>query len=492
MTPRRTNGTSLLEVLLVVAVSAVLVTGAAAHFRSLRQVGDTTRARREALQNARVALDRMARAVRAALEIKDVKSPNAGNELIQLGMPADDCKFELKEGDLLYDGADDGALATGVTLFRIAGFDAQGNVVPNGEPQLMRRVALTVAVGIAGTSDSVQYTTSVRLRTEPIAGENHAATYYASHHTQTAGQIADADEAFDKADGSFAQCRDEDGGRFGGFDPGDDAGAIGYISAGFRLYHLSSSLRVIIAKEGVVLVDETFLDIDLPPWANRWGWMWFDLTHLQASWDQDDVRKLSIEVSDPGPGRTSVDLDCFALKVIYGRPCIRMLWADREGGSQWPKEWINADQALREPDGLTAEGRDHDTYDMQGYRATVPTPDSNPEITAVELCIHGSVAAAVALGAVEVRVALADGPETEGTIHALFPRHLNQFVGLANQGNMLIDITGYDDWTWHKLDEREIRLHVDTGGGRDLHVDAVGWRIIYPAETSSGISGWSE
>jgi hypothetical protein len=479
-------------VLFVVTSSATLVAAAALHFRGLRQVGDIAHARREAMQNARVALERMARQVRAAKAIAAVTAPSDTAGAITITDMSDaNHVFEFQAGRIEYgiDKAKD-HLATGIAALTFQGYNASG-AVPEESPEAMEGVEISLSAAIAGTSDTFDLTTRAHLRRQaPVIAIRHTRSYAAAH-TRTLGAIRRPERALGKPTGSLATLGNGDGGRYDGFDRGTETGTVLSMLAGLRMRHSRDDLRVIIRHDTTVLFDTTYTAEDLDPIHWKLRWWWIDLTALRPLWTDADIDRLSIELQDPGPGRTSMRLDSFCILALFD-PAEPTIWADAPGGGACPNEWADADNALGAPDDVYAVGG----WDGEDYHSfPMPDPGFDGILVALELWIEAYLSSPVDRDDIHVRCAPRTAGKETGSRIELDDEALNGFVGSANEGRIVVGLTHYRDWTRAELRDYEVRLKLDRDddplSSREFHVDAVGWRLVF-IPTVRGIGSWSE
>ena len=491
-TLRGRAATTLLEVLMAMAIATLVVVGAASHLRTLRQTRDVVVARREALQSARIALDRIARHIRTAREVDKIEfdddEPKYTLELKDFH--GDKHKFEndIGHGEFKYNGK---VLAYN-TLATFKGYNADGPV-PDDEPEKIDAIRVTVTTHMPGTNDSIDLTTFVRLRREVLPGQPRRTTSYATTFLPTtANGLDDESEAFGESDDHWANLETDGGGRYGGFEQGTQTGSIERIFARWRMEFKKGALRAVIRHGGTVLLDTTYSSDDLAHVKDEKRWWWVDLTSLRWTWTDDDIDDLSIEVLDPEGQETEVKLDCLAIDAFFDPLPTGFLWADREGEGDCPAHWDDPQQAFGEPNSSCATGS-WPHQDWHGFR--VATEESDDEIIAVHVCINAYVSEPMDFeGDLEVRVAKKDDDLDEGVQHIVPNASLASFTAFWNKGNILVDVTNDLEWTWSKLDEYQIRVHLikRESGSCWLKADAVGWRVLHVAETGRQISSWKE
>ena len=495
MTHRHSRGTSLIEVLLVVAISAVLVTGAAAHFRSLRQVGDTTRARREGIQNARVALDHIGRIVRGAAAIAAISPSWAPDGSITITDPkgADHVFARVPASDKLHYGIDspDALLATGIESLHFQGYDTQG-AVSETEPERIEAVEIVLTAAVPGTSDTLTFTTRVRLRRQIITDQAGAYTTYASsYEAGKRGGLTNYAQAFGAPDDLFGSLADKGKATYSGFDPDTQTGTIHAIQAGMRIRCHGGKVKVKVHHGKATLHSKQYEDAELDPYQDTWGWLWIDVTSDRASWNHTDIEQLDIEVEGKA---CDIDFDSLAIRAYFGNVTTTYFWADRQGDGVYPNEWDDADDARGAPDDEYAEG-EWEGEDKQSYHAAAEA--RSDEILSVSIAFSGYVTDYSTEDKIELRTALPIEGEPSGTKHDVKKDILEDYVGQNNKGIFFVNVSGDRSWTWSDLNNYEIRAKLKKnkkGGDGTFYIDAVGWRVIHTHRggPAKGISGWSE
>jgi len=497
MTNHGTLGTSLLELLVALSITTVLVSGAALHFRTLRQAGDLAHARREAAQNARVALTRIARQLRAASAIADISNPdNKQGFITSTDADGNDHVFSRQPGadELRYgiDAADD-LLATGIKSLYFQGYDAQGEV-PQDEPERIEAVQVTLTASIPDSADTITLGTRVRLRRHAAAGKPRSHTSYASVYEQLDEYgLVNYDLAFGEPDGLFAYLDDEGSARYSGFSEGPYAATIHSIQAGVRLGCRRGDLKVQIKLAGKKKYSVEYKSDDLTPFLGRWDWLWIDITEEENSWDETDIPDLSIEVKE-GRADCVAGFDSFAVRALFDEPETTLVWADRQGDGQCPNEWQDADNAIGAPDDVYAAASWADQH-KQSYRATATS--TGDEILAVHVALSGYLVAPYNnKDKIALRIALPDESTSAGITYVAEKETLRDYVGQENKGIFFINVTGSRPWTWDALSDCEIRLGLvkdrRSRGPTMFMADAIGWRVTHAPESGKGISQWSE
>jgi len=494
MTPRRTTrGLSLLEMLLVVGISSVLIAGVTTHLRTLGVTAGTAHQRREALQNSRVAIDRLARQVRNAQSVTAISPAGDTQGAISLlGFNGDTHTFALTGTDLCYGtSTPDTLLATGIQSLAFTGHDPDGTVPP-AEPDRIDSVAIDLTAALPGAAAAaVHETTRVRLASRTHVDTPFLHTSDTSLYTQTtlAGIIDYWKVNGTEPDDEWAQFKEFGGGRYSGFNNGGHTGDIHTITLGFRCEFKKGALGLCIRHNSTTLFHRVYTYGDLESIKDKKIWWWFDLTPMRTTWTGDDIPALSIEVWDPTHHDAEVKFDTFVLRAIFGPAQTSYFWADREGSDKFDTEWLSPSYAFGAPDGLHAVG-DFDDLTEHSFRATVPS--KGLEIFTVESCIRGHVSQTLTEGCLTLRNALGHLGGGVGIEHFLHTARLNRFVGSDNQGDILVDVTRDRSWTWADLDALEHRITLDKDTSEHLlKADAVGWRVIH-APAVRRIAKWSE
>ncbi|MFW6161420.1 MAG: PilW family protein [Planctomycetota bacterium] len=498
MTARRHNqGLSLLEVAIVVAVSAIVMAGAATYFRTLRQAAGVLHARRDALQNARVALERMTARIRAATEVTAISAPTDTAGAITL-TDADGVNhvFALVGTELLY-GIDsaDSVLATGIQSLTFQGYDDTGTAISNSDPASIRAVVIALTATVDDSAQTGDLTARARLRQDlVVGGEARVSRSYASDYATTGSKgIAGYSNAFGAPDGDKCHKNEDEAGKFYGFQPGSYAGTIHRIYAGGYFEHKDAGkpLTVTVRHGTTTMLEHTYGYYETQAIQGQWVWQWFDVTDSRASWTEADISALSIELG----GNGDVEAQCLAIRAVFDPTELAAWWADRQGSGACPNEWSYADRALGAPDGSYATAAFGKNRDYQSYRVTVPSSDTT--ILTVETCVHGGPSGTLLNGdTLRATVALPADGKDNGRRYMLDDTVLDPFAPYStNGGDILTDVSADRTWTWADLNDYEIRFRTDgqeeEEDSRRLHADAVGWRVRY-AEPRRGILRWSE
>ncbi len=548
------SGATLLEVVIVVAISALVIGGVAAQFRTLRQVTTTVEQRREALQRARVAFDRMSRVIRQAKSITAI-SPETDplGSITVLDFSDQTHVFQLLNESLYYGSTvpADRLLAEGFQELRFEGFDADGAVAPDS-PGDIDAVRITATVAIPGTTDTMSLSTFVRLRRQVVQCQVRNVTAYATQYQTTLGSgLQSASRGLYAPDGKYARLRASQGGRYYGFGQSKYVGPIYYILAGFRMRYLGGSLRVVVRKGWWPIYSRTFSPDDLAHVKGKAVWWWIDLTDLRYGWDETDIPDLSIEVRDPtttsrmfspsgvsrvkgkkgktvrwrtdrtaqrpgwdqrnipdistkarDPGTRDADaeFDCFAIRAFFDPPPTLFVRANREGkGTKWPNQWSSPEEAFGEPDDAFAIGQ-WATEQSQAYRTAKVS--SEDEIISVQAYINGYISVGGGFWgllqsldeSLRLRVAKPNEKADAGVEHSRTIAEMLDRIGYDRRGDILFDVTNDRKWTWRSLDDYEIRIKLDrnNSAAASLRADAVGWRVTYLGSSERGVSQWVE
>ncbi len=492
---RHNQGVSLVEVLLVVTVSALLMAGAAAYLRALRQASALLHARREALQNARVALGRMARQIRVATGVAAISDPTDTAGTITL-IDADGVNhvFALVGAELRY-GVDsaDSPLATGIQSLTFQGYDDAGTVVNDTEPASIAALGIALTATAEDAGATLDLTARARLRHDLVpAGNVRISTTYATAYESTGPKdVVDYWKAFGAPDGDKCHKHSDEAGKFSGFQPAAYTGTVHRMYVGSYVEQKSKDkpLTVTVRHDATTVFEHTFDYYEIQAVEDQWVWQWFDITDGRASWSDADIGSLSIELSNVG----DVEAQCFAVRAVFNETEVATWWADREGSGSCPNEWTYGGRALGAPNSTHARGAFDQGDDYQSYRVTVP--DSDATILTVEVCVHGGPSWWLTDGTLNVNVALPAADKNAGRRHTLDDDALEPFAPYYNNGgDILTDVSADVDWTWSALSDYEIRLltRVDhLYGSTRLYADAVGWRVRY-ADRRRGIVRWSE
>jgi len=493
------SAATLLEVVIVVAISALVIGGVAAQFRTLRQVTTTVEQRREALQRARVALDRMSRFIRQAKGVVSISAPTDTQGSISV-LDFDDQThvFQLID-QALYCGTTtpaDQLLAQGFQELRFEGFDADGAVAPDSPDDIDAATAI-----VPGTNDTLQLSTFVRLRRQVVQAQIRNVTMYATRYETTLGPgLQNPTRGLYAPDGKYARLRASRGGRYYGFSQSKYSGPIPRILAGFRMRYRGGSLRVVVRKGWRSIYSRTFSPGDLAHVKGKAVWWWIDLTDLWYGWDETDISDLSIEVRDPGTRDANANFDSFAIRAFFDPPPTVFVRADREGkGTKWPNQWSFPEKAFGAPDGAFAIGQ-WSTEQSQAYRTAKASSDD--EIISVHAYINGYIAVGGGFwgllesldDALKLRVAKPRDAATSGVEHSRTIAEMLDRVGYGQRGDILFDVTNDRKWTWRSLDDYEIRIKLDRNRSTaaSLRADAVGWRVTYLGASQKGVSQWDE
>jgi len=495
MNPRRTRGTTLLELVIVVGISTLLVSGAALHFRTIRQVSDLTQRRREARQNALVALTRIARHIRSGVSVDEIKGYDPVNhDYLYVSDPNTLYTFYKNKNspDLLYGiNTPTAVLAKNVTV-EFRGYNASGLVDPS-RPADMYAVQVTASAAIAGTTEKVSVSTLVRLRNKRPADEVGQTVSYATDYvTAEKGGLLNYANAFGPPDEQFASPTKDGAGTLFGFARGDNRGAIKRIYAGIRIRYRAGRMKVRVFYDGTKIFENTEYghNIPLDQYLNTWGWLWIEITSLRGSWIDTDIPRLKIYAKNED-GNLDLDFDSFAIKALFDSPLSALYWADREGGNNYPKEWTFVDSAFGAPNNVYATGY-WPGEDRHSFRMTVPA--NTDTIMAVHAAIEGYIVPPYKDDKIEFRTALPTDGEATGTHRdATKDNGLTTIVGALNEGIITVDMSADREWTWADLSNYELRVKLKKGGEPTTFMaDSVGWKVFYVPPPARGIRLWSE
>jgi len=493
MPRRRTQGTSLLELLFVVACCALITAAGAAYFRTVRQTQDLMAVRGDAFQNARVALERLSRQMRQTTTVAAISAPDEPDgSITATDAEGTDHVFALVGTELRY-GIDsaDSLLAVGIESLTFQGYDESG--AAETEPSRIRAVRVVLTASLGASGGAIDLSARVRLRklTAPAGTIRTSTTYATAYETTGSRQIADYWKAFGAPNGDNCHKHPDEAGMFYGFQPGAYSGTVHriYLGAYMKCKNKDKPLSVTIRHGTATLLDRTFDTTDLTPIENQWVWQWFDITDGRAEWTDADISALSIELSGIG----DVEAQCFAVRAVFDPTEIATWWADREGSGSCPNEWTYGGNALGAPNSTYARASFGEDKLYQSYRVTVP--DSDATILTVEVCVYGGPSWWLYDGTLNVNVALPGAGKDSGRRHTLDDDVLEAFVPYStNGGAILTDVSPDVDWTWAALNGYEIRLLTredDEYEWTRLYADAVGWRIRY-AVPQRGIIRWEE
>jgi len=488
---RRRQGTSLVEMLFVLAASAIVVAGAATQLRALRLVADETSRRREAVETARGALDHIARRVRSATQVVKIRGPSHPHD-----------RLELKHGDgtvyVYYKHPDLPHLKCGIgeatavlapnTLATFQGYDADGPV-DDGDAEKIRSVAVTISTHIADTAEAVTLATRVYMRNSVPKEQVRQTLSYATAYRQTGGDgFYNYPRAFGEPDDSYASPSDAGAGAFYAFDRGDYTGRVCLIQAGMRVRYTQGEMKVTVRHGRTKEFEKVYGEDELAGLGSTWGWLWIDITDTRSSWNEGDIERLSIEVED----RRNLDMcfDSFAIRAFFEEPLTTVFWAARQGSGAYPNQWVFADLALRAPDDACAIALAY-FEPTQSYRVAIP--ERSDELLGVQVALDGYVDDRYRDDRLEIRTALPDEGTGAGVTHVLDKNTLVHFKGSRKKGTMLADVGGDRVWTWDSLNDYEIRLRLRKGRRpRTLMADAVGWQVYYVPAQSISLQGWGE
>jgi len=488
---RRRQGTSLVEMLFVLAASAIVVAGAATQLRALRLVADEVSRRRGAAETARGALDHIARRVRSATQVVAIRGPSHSHDGLELKHGDGTVYVYLKLNDQphLKCGIDEAThLLAPNSSVSFQGYDADGPV-DDSDPEKIRCVAISISTHIAGTAEAVTLATRVCIRNTAPKAQVRQTLSYASRYTETEGDgFYYYPRAFGEPDDSYATPSGGGGGSFYGFDRGDYTGRICLLQAGMRVRYTEGEMKVTIRHDGTKEFERVYGEDELGAFGSTWGWLWIDITDTRSSWNEGDIERLSIEVED----RRNLDMcfDSFAIRAFFDEPLTTVFWAARQGSGAYPNQWVFADLALRAPDDACAIALAY-FEPTQSYRMAIP--ERSDELLGVQVALDGYVDDRYRDDRLEIRTALPDEGTGAGVTHVLDKNTLVHFKGSRKKGTMLADVGGDRVWTWDSLNDYEIRLRLRKGRRpRTLMADAVGWQVYYVPARSISLQGWGE
>lgn len=485
----RPSGASLVEVLFVVAISTVVMVGAAAHFRTLRQASDLVQRRRDTFQNARVALERIARDLRCARRVAAISDPgDSAGSITVTDWSDDDHVFAVVGTELRYGiGSATDLLAQNIQSLTLEGYDWLGPVAPI-HPGRVQIVKMTLTAAIPDSSDTVNLTTRVGLRRG--LGGSRISMSYASQSTVV--DLAYPWNAYGAADGLYAYGTKKTDARLHGFTANTYTGPLHRVFAGLQLRIFDGPMSMRVYHGGQPIYDYVFTDADIALLSAQWGWWWLDITETTSgpqTWSHEDIDDLTVEIQ----GNGIAWVDAAVIRAFFDAPDSVFFWADRQGdGVLMPNDWEHPANALGSPDNFYATA-DWANKTTQSMRATVSSIDG--EILAVHICLEAYVDAPFGYTDdwLEVQAALPSESFSNAPIHPI-RGGLGAYVGAMNEGLMFIDISNDRPWSAAELDARQLRIHTEVQGltdALDLKVDAVGWRVIV-APFNSGIFRWSE
>lgn len=492
MNKLRTRGATLLEMLIVSSISAIIVGGAVAQFRTIREVSDLTQSRHEALQKARVTLDRIAKTIRAAEEVVEILDDTVADDKLVVS-DVDDINYVFYKQDTSSDieyGIDTPTdiLATDTSV-TFQGYDAAGQV-PRDEPERMSAVHVTVTSTIPGTEDTLTVSTRVHLRNKASWSVIQTQSYAPVHEVVRDGGFVDFDLGYGEPDGQFAYLNNNAKGKYSGFATGGNTGTVARMVAGMYIRYRSGEMNVTVYHGGNTVYDQEWKDERLDSVLNTWGWLWIDVTDAQPSWSDADIDQMEIQIEDSK--NLDCDFDSFAVLALFDEAITTYFWADRQGDGRYPSDWQNADLALGATDGTYAVGQ-WTTQQKQSYRVTVPADDHR--IIGAHVVFQGYVVPTYEDDEIEVRCALPQSAQNEGVKVLVTEATLTDYEGAANEGMFFADMSAAYAWTWDMLNDYEIRLRLKTlagGSHTTFMADAVGWKIIHVQPPSKFITGWGE
>ena len=489
---RSALGATLVEMLTVLGISTIVMGIGAAHFTTIRQVDDLVTERRVAQQRARVAMERICRYIRNAVEVVAI-TPSADSEGSITVRDNDGVEDVLEQEPgtaylrAMVVAGTPYQLASEIESLHYTGYDTTREV-PETEPNRIRGVKVKMVAKVVDSADTIAITSSVRLRKEVRDLSARSSISYATKSAITLGiGCQQWGLGYGEPDDQGAYLDKEDGEAYGGFQPGEYTGEVKAIFAGIRTEYKDHDLRVIVRHGSSILLDDTYIkESHLEPTKDTWVWRWLDITNSRASWTHEDIDDLSIEVRDPGSD-VKCYFDCFAIRAFFDPIETTFVWASQEGTWSCTNEWTNGFNGTGALDGSYAQGS-WDPELKQSYRATPPAKDD--EILTVRMCINGYVPSAFTDDYMKARVERSTGETAE---YQLYAADFAPFVGVANQGNIMRYVN-HVAWTWEELTNHEIWFEPKRSGSQDssLFADSVGWKIVHVPVSNQRTLTWSE
>jgi type II secretory pathway pseudopilin PulG len=501
MKARPARGMSLVETLMVVAISAIVVGGAATYFRTIQQVYAQAEQRREALQLARGILDHIVRHIRAASLVTDIsKFTDNDSKLEYRDASGVKCTYQLSLSEGKFTYAVEGLLSftlikdnTRLKNVDFKAYDLDGNVTTVTDD--VAAVESFVTVAIPNTAQTLNASTLVWLRNASLSkNQVRQAQCYASTYATIAGSgLTNSSAGLGAPDDTFATISQASGtntGSYSGYSQSRYTGTIYSIAAGIRLRYRSGSVRVYIYRNTSSLLSVTYTAEDLESFVDSAGWMWVDVTPKRASWSDTDIPLLKVYVSDGG---TAADFDCdsIAIRAFFDAPATDTYWADRQGDGVVPNQWTSPNLAYAAPDKLYAVGY-FPSYQTQSFRTTV-TPPANHEIISVDAALQLYVSSDYYNDTLTLRALLPTDGALKSPSHTINSATLSAYVKADHCGLLFVDLTRDRVWTWDDLNTREIRLKCNWWwyDNASIYVDAVGWRVLHAPPMARGIESWS-
>ena len=490
---RAAAGATLVEMLTVVGISAVVMGIGAAHFATIRQVDDLITERRVAQQRARVAMERISRYIRNATEVVAI-TPAADTEgsitvrdnhgvdhVLERTPGATYLRFRVV-------GGTNYQLASEIDSLYYIGYDTSGPV-PETEPGRIRIVQIKMVAKVVGSTDTIAITSQAQLRKRTVeVGAAETLSYATASVTTGDDPIGSRANGYGPPDSLGAYLQGEQGQKFQGFALGTHTGTVQSMFVGFRTYYKDHDFGLRVRHGTTVLVDDFLTKEEhLRATTDIWVWHWQDITNTRASWTDEDIDDLSIEVRDTG-SNAKCYFDCFAVRAFFQPVQTTFVWASQEGSWAASNDWPNGANAIAAPDGLYAQGI-WDPELRQSYRgASVPANDD--EILTAHVCINGYVSSAFADDYLKVWIERSTGEKEE---YRLYAAGFAPFVGSGNQGNILRHVN-HVAWTWSEFSNYEIWFEPKRSGSADssLFADAVGWRIVHVPASNQRTLEWSE
>jgi len=492
---------SLVETLMVVAISTIVVGGAAAYFRTIQQVYALAEQRREALQLAQGILDHVVRHTRDASLVTALSPLQSGNAKLEYNDASGTaCTYVYKQstGQLTYTS---GLLvnfdliqdATRLTSMSFKGYDLDGGATTVADG--VASVESFVTVAIPNTAHTVSASTLVWLRNASLSkNQVRQVQCYASTYSTIAGSgLTNSSAGFGAPDDVFATISSVAGtntGNYSGYKQSRYTGKIYSIAAGVRLRYRTGSVKVVIYRSSTNLMSVTYTAEDLDSFVDAPGWFWVEFTAKRASWSDTDIPLMKVYVSNNG---TAADFDCdsIAIRAFFDAPTTDTYWADRQGSGVVPNQWTSPNLAYNAPDSLYAVGY-FPSSQTQTFRTTV-VPPANHEIISVNVALQLYVSTDFYNDTLTVRALLPTDGAGKSPGHPLNSATLSAYLGSGNKGLLLHDLTPDRSWTWDDLNNREIRLkcNYNWSDNASIYLDAVGWRVVHVPPAAKGVESWS-
>ena len=490
MRPDKRNGTSLLEVLFVSAVSAIIVTGAAMQFRTVRQVSDLVQQRRDATQNGRVALSRMARQLRGAKGIVAITEPeDSAGSITIADWDSVNHVFTLVGTELLY-GVDtaEHLLAENIQAFEVRSFNSSG-AASHSKPDEIVSVEISLETPIPGSAETRTVSTRAYIRHSglgvPVARTSKS---YATVYTPGDDGIADYWNCYGEPDGLFGYSPAKISGELHGYSTGAYTGRVYRIFAGLYMKGFVRPCSMYVKWNGTEITSYEFTSKEGDDYETAFNWKWLDITDAlpsQQLWQHSDIPAVAIGID--GNGLTQIDAAC--VRAFYDPPQTADFYAEAQGSG--PNEWGSPDRALGIPDDVYAFGTWASSSAKQTYRTTV-TDLEEAEILSVHVLFELFVAPVDAN--CSLSAALVDPNEPSGTSPEQAVSDLSPWAGSYNENehNVELDFSYDRPWSQAEINSRELYAVAGGTGSTTIGVDSICWRIVYVPKTGKGILRWEE